>query len=206
MTRCVNLARVSDAISAEGRLIRRYANRKLYDVRQSAYVALEDLAALVRAGETVRVVDTVTGEDITAQTLTQVILDEGRRGPSLLPTDLLHAALRRGGRALDAGIGAGRDAVGAVGGVVGDAVGQLRHGVDDLLHQSLGRLTRVLPVARANEIDALRRQLADVERTLAALVAQQPASGVPPADSVSARDRVSDASAPSHPDDPSPRP
>lgn len=148
------------------RLVRRYANRKLYDVRTSAYVALEDLAAFVRAGEELRVVDVATGDDITAQTLTQVILDEGKRGPSLLSTDLLHAALRRGGRALDAG----RDAVGG-------AVGSLRHGVDDLLHQSLGRLTRVLPTARgvdrADEIDALRRQLAQMERTVAALVASQ---------------------------------
>lgn len=155
------------------RLIRRYANRKLYDVRMSAYVALEDLAAFVRAGEELRVVDTSTGEDITAQTLTQVILDEGKRGPHLLPADLLHAALRRGGRALDAG----RD---VVGGAVGSAVGSLRHGVDDLLHQSLGRLTRVLPGPRADELDALRQQVAQMERTLATLVARQPAAA--PAD------------------------
>ena len=159
------------------RLIRRYANRKLYDVRTSTYVALEDLGAMVRGGETVQVVDLASGEDITAQTLTQVILDEGRRGPSLLPTDLLHAALRRGGRALDAG----RGAVGAVGDVVGGAVGQLRHGVDDLLHQSIGRLSRALPVARADDLDALRRQLADVERTLATLVSQQGAGPSAPA-------------------------
>jgi polyhydroxyalkanoate synthesis repressor PhaR len=171
MTRRVKLSPVTDVTdvtpgpAGPARLIRRYANRKLYDVRTSAYVALEDLAALVRGGETVQVVDTVSGEDITAQTLTQVILDEGRRGPSLLPTDLLHAALRRGGRALDAG----RDAV-------GDAVGQLRHGVDDLLHQSIGRLSRVLPVARADEVEALRRQLTAMERTLADLVARQPAA------------------------------
>ena len=82
----------------EPRLIRRYANRKLYDVRTSAYVALDDLARLVRAGEELRVVDTASGDDITAQTLTQVILEEGRRGPSLLPSEVLHAALRRGGR------------------------------------------------------------------------------------------------------------
>jgi polyhydroxyalkanoate synthesis repressor PhaR len=157
------------------RLIRRYANRKLYDVRTSAYVALEDLAAFVRDGETVRVIDTGTGDDITAQTLTQVILDEGKRGPQLLPPELLHTVLRRGSRALDAGRGA-----------VGDAVGQLRHGVDDLLHHSFDRLARVLPrgtfpAARADELDAVKRQLADVERTLATLVAQQrPSSAAGP--------------------------
>jgi polyhydroxyalkanoate synthesis repressor PhaR len=163
------------------RLIRRYANRKLYDVRTSTYVALEDLATLVRAGETVQVLDTVSGDDITAQTLTQVILDEGRRGPSLLPTELLHTVLRRGGRALDAG----RDAVEG-------AVGQLRHGVDDLLHGSIGRLSRVLPVARADEVEALRRQLAEVERTLATLVAGRPEGphDAPAAPAPTARDQA----------------
>src|SRR4051812_25135177 len=78
------------------RVIKRYGNRKLYDVEARAYVSLEDLATLVRCGETVQVIDQTTGDDITAQTLTQVILDEGRRGPSLLPTDLLHGLLRRG--------------------------------------------------------------------------------------------------------------
>lgn len=174
--------RVTDAAAAP-RLIRRYANRKLYDVRSSAYVALEDLAAMVRAGEELRVVDTASGDDITAQTLTQVILDEGKRGPSLLPTDLLHAALRRGERALDAGRG-------AVGGAVDTAVGAvstIRHGVDGLLHQSLGRLSRVLPGPRADErtaehgaeLDALRRQVAEMERTLSALVARQPGPAAP---------------------------
>jgi polyhydroxyalkanoate synthesis repressor PhaR len=158
--------------AAEPRLIRRYANRKLYDVRASAYVALEDLGAMVRGGEELRVVDTATGDDITAQTLTQVILDEGKRGHSLLPTDLLHAALRRGGRALDAGRGAVETAVGAV--------GTIRHAADDLLHHSIGRLARVLPGPHTDELDALRRQMADMERTLAALVAQQPAATTPP--------------------------
>lgn len=187
---------------APPRLIRRYANRKLYDVQTSAYVALEDLAAFVRAGETVRVVDTGSGEDITAQTLTQVILDEGKRGPNLLPTDLLHAALRRGGRALDAGRG-------AVGGAVSGAVGQLRHGVDDLLHQSFDRLARVLPkgtpAARPDELDTVKRQLADIERTLAALVARESPSPVAAPDG-GAPDRATAAFDAPPSDEPRPRP
>lgn len=137
------------------RPIKRYGNRKLYDVQASAYVSLEDVAALVRAGETVVVTDNATGEDITAQTLTQVLLDEGKRGSSPLPTDLLHAALRRGGRALDHGIDS------------------LRHGVDDLLTGSLGRLSRVLPVPRADELGELRAQVAQLERTVEALLTAQ---------------------------------
>jgi polyhydroxyalkanoate synthesis repressor PhaR len=159
------------AAGPEARLIRRYGNRKLYDVQTSAYVSLEQLAELVRGGETLRVVDTAGGEDITAQTLTQVILDEGKRGRSVLPTDLLHAALRRGAHALDA---------------ARSGLDTLRHGVDDVAQGTLGRLSRVipslpvsLPVARADDVEALRRQVAQLERTLATLVAAQAAN--PPA-------------------------
>ena len=48
-------------------LVKRYANRKLYDVEAKAYVSMADLAALIRGGHTLEVVDNVTGEDITAQ-------------------------------------------------------------------------------------------------------------------------------------------
>ncbi|HZF68071.1 MAG TPA: polyhydroxyalkanoate synthesis regulator DNA-binding domain-containing protein, partial [Gemmatirosa sp.] len=176
---------------AEPRLVRRYGNRKLYDVRTSAYVSLEQLAELVRGGETLRVVDTATGEDITAQTLTQVILDEGKRGRSLLPTELLHSALRRSAHVLDAGLGAARS-----------GLDTLRHGVDDVAQGTLGRLSRALPalpglpVARADDVEALRRQVEQLERTLTTLVAAQqgapaqqpapPAADAPAADTPAA--------------------
>lgn len=163
------------------RPIKRYGNRKLYDVQASAYVSLEDVAALVRAGETVVVTDNATGEDITAQTLTQVLLDEGKRGSSPLPTDLLHAALRRGGRALDHGIDS------------------LRHGVDDLLTGSLGRLSRVFPVPRADELGELRAQVAQLERTVEALLTAQqgraPRPRVPAADAAATRAAATRAAA-----------
>ena len=62
------------------RRIKRYDNRKLYDTETSEYVSLSDIADLVRGGETVEVVDNVTGPDITDQTLTQIILEEGKSG------------------------------------------------------------------------------------------------------------------------------
>jgi polyhydroxyalkanoate synthesis repressor PhaR len=134
------------------RVIKRYPNRKLYDVEARAYVSLEEVAGLVRGGETVQVVDHATGDDITAQTLTQVILDEGKRGTSLLPTDLLHGLLRRGGQVVDSGLGA------------------VRQTVDGVVHGSLDRLARVLPVARQDELERLRAQLAQLEQTLGTLL------------------------------------
>lgn len=144
------------------RVIKRYGNRKLYDVAASAYVSLEDVAALIRQGETVEVLDNVTGEDITAQTLTQIVLEEGKRGRSVLPTELLHELLRRGGRAIDA------------------RVGQIRHGVDELVQGSLGRITRVLQGPQTQELQQLRGQLAELEATLARILdAQEGAARAP---------------------------
>ena len=71
------------------RLIKRYENRKLYDTEASAYVSLADVAALVRRGETVEVIDKATGKDLTAQILTQIILEEGKHGQSAISTEVL---------------------------------------------------------------------------------------------------------------------
>ena len=55
------------------RLIKRYESRKLYDTEESRYVSLDEIAAFVRLGQEVRVVDNATSEDVTGQTLAQII-------------------------------------------------------------------------------------------------------------------------------------
>ena len=65
------------------RTIKHYSNRKLYDTTESHYVTLTALAALVRQGEEIRVVDKETGRDLTAATFAQIIFEEERRQPSL---------------------------------------------------------------------------------------------------------------------------
>ena len=72
------------------RLIKRYESRKLYDTEESRYVSLDEIATWIRQGQEVKVVDNSTNNDVTSQTLTQVILDEGRKGTSFLPSELLH--------------------------------------------------------------------------------------------------------------------
>jgi polyhydroxyalkanoate synthesis repressor PhaR len=61
------------------RLIKRYESRKLYDTEESRYVSLEEISQWIRDGQEVQVVDNASGADVTSQTLTQIILDEGRR-------------------------------------------------------------------------------------------------------------------------------
>jgi polyhydroxyalkanoate synthesis repressor PhaR len=70
--------------------IKKYANRRLYDTESSAYITLDRLAEMVREGREFEVVDAKTGEDITRQVLTQIIVDEeARGGATMLPVNFL---------------------------------------------------------------------------------------------------------------------
>ena len=75
------------------RVIKKYSNRRLYDTSTSAYVNLDDLAGIVRAGDEVSVVDASSGEDLTRPVLLQVIL-EARGGAHMFPVGLLHRVIR----------------------------------------------------------------------------------------------------------------
>jgi len=69
--------------------IKKYANRRLYDTESSAYITLDRLAQMVREGREFEVVDAKSGEDITRQVLTQIIVDEEARGATMLPINFL---------------------------------------------------------------------------------------------------------------------
>ena len=70
-------------------VIKKYANRRLYNTATSAYVTLEDLARMVREGIEFVVFDAKTNEDLTRQILTQIIFEEESRGEALLPVQFL---------------------------------------------------------------------------------------------------------------------
>ena len=70
-------------------LIKKYGNRRLYDTAGSRYVNLDDLAAHIRAGREVRVVDAKTGQDLTRVVLTQIITEDAKDKPTGLPLELL---------------------------------------------------------------------------------------------------------------------
>jgi polyhydroxyalkanoate synthesis repressor PhaR len=78
-------------------LIKRYPNRKLYDTEAKQYVTLEGIATLVRQGEEVSVVDHATGDDLTAVTLTQVILEQEKKRRDFVPAAVLTGLVRAGG-------------------------------------------------------------------------------------------------------------
>ena len=74
-------------------LIKKYANRRLYDTGRSHYITLDDLAAMVRDGARVKVVDAKSGADLTRAVLIQVLLEEQER-LDMLPPELLHHIIR----------------------------------------------------------------------------------------------------------------
>jgi polyhydroxyalkanoate synthesis repressor PhaR len=83
------------AKSDEPVTIKKYANRRLYNTGTSTYVTLEDLAAMVKAGEEFVVYDAKTSEDITRSVLTQIIFEqENKEGQNLLPINFLRQLIR----------------------------------------------------------------------------------------------------------------
>jgi len=149
------------------RLIKRYESRKLYDTEESRYVSLEDIAAWIREGQDVRVVDNATAADVTSQTLTQIIVEEGRKGAAPLPSELLHELVRLGERTVSSGIE------------------QVQGQIGRFVEASIDRLG---PVRRAREeMTVLRERLEHLERSLSDLeeetgaeeetVAKAPAKG-----------------------------
>jgi polyhydroxyalkanoate synthesis repressor PhaR len=70
-------------------VIKKYANRRLYNTATSSYVTLDDLSAMVKKGGDFVVYDAKTGEDITRSVLTQIIVEEEQKGQNLLPISFL---------------------------------------------------------------------------------------------------------------------
>jgi polyhydroxyalkanoate synthesis repressor PhaR len=75
-------------------VIKKYANRRLYNTQTSSYVTLDHLAAMVKEGTEFEVRDARTGEDITRSVLTQIIFEEEAKGQSLLPIKFLRQLIR----------------------------------------------------------------------------------------------------------------
>ncbi|MCM2310424.1 MAG: polyhydroxyalkanoate synthesis repressor PhaR [Steroidobacteraceae bacterium] len=79
---------------SQERLIKKYANRRLYDASQSRHITLDDIRALIVKGEKIKVVEDKTGHDITRHILLQVIAEQEQFGRPILSTKVLEAIIR----------------------------------------------------------------------------------------------------------------
>ena len=184
-------------------LIKRYANRKLYNTDTSRYITLKGIAELVETGEDVRVVDNETGEDITSIALSQILVDSERESRSV-PKTLLSDLIQRGGDALYCalrrGVGDASEGIEELqrnvrrlihsrdpeGGRISDWIAFATPDFDRVIQTALERVFKVLDLPRRSDIEALNENLqrvADaVERLESARRAAPvgPASGSPP--------------------------
>lgn len=132
------------------RIIKRYENRKLYDTEYSRYISLEHVANLIKAGETVQIIDK-DGNDLTNQMLTQIILEQGKKGNAALPDELLHELIRWGSKMVD------------------DGVNRLRDNMELLIRDSV---TRLFSAPKQDEVHALQSKIDQLENTLEQLSAK----------------------------------
>lgn len=138
------------------RLIKRYGSRKLYDTSDSRYVSLDEVAAFVRAGDDIQVVENKTGDDVTAAILTQIISEEGRNGQSAFSPRFLHDLLRVGESAIKKGEE-----------VVEAGLLRAREGVGEMARTAADKVRPVSPMSdMRDEMDRLRTRLESLESTL----------------------------------------
>ena len=138
----------------EKHLIKKYANRKLYDTRTSRYVTLDDIARLVRDGHDVKVVDRDNGHDLTQLTLSQIVLSEEKRGPARI--------VGAGGEILHDGGQALLDYVRRTLNVPADIrneVGRRREGLETLADDAIERALTRLRIPTRRDIDLINARL-----------------------------------------------
>jgi polyhydroxyalkanoate synthesis repressor PhaR len=146
-------------------IIKKYANRRLYDTESSSYITLERLAELVRQKREFKVVDAKSGDDITRQVLAQIIMDEESRGATMLPANFL------------------RQLIGLYGGQMQGLVPQYLEASLDTLQRNQAQLRETLAGAfTANPFADLARRNLEMFQAAAAAAAPKPAAAEPSRD------------------------
>ncbi|MGH1363693.1 MAG: polyhydroxyalkanoate synthesis regulator DNA-binding domain-containing protein [Calditrichia bacterium] len=136
------------------RIIKRYDNRKLYDTESRKYISLEEIAGLVRDGVDVKVIEQSTEKDITTQTLTQVIFEEGKKGRNPLSTEVLHDVIRMGNHMLD------------------DGFQEVKKRIDQFIPEGLS-LNKLFNSGESEEMDGLKKRIESLESLITNLANSQ---------------------------------
>jgi polyhydroxyalkanoate synthesis repressor PhaR len=178
--------------SPAARLIKKYSNRKLYDTTSRRYITLESIGALIRAGENIQVVDRSTGDDLTAVTFSQVVLDNERKRHGAVPEQLLQQLVRSPGEAV---IGAVRQSISAVQDQIQKAEERVVRpdvALEEALEKALARTLRGLKIPTQKDMARFDRRLGELNQRVDRLthaVASAKSRGKPPASKKSAPPR-----------------
>jgi polyhydroxyalkanoate synthesis repressor PhaR len=149
-------------------LIKKYPNRRLYNPSSRAYVNLNDLAALIRQGQEIQVVDAKTGEDVTRVVLTQIIVEDAKDAPTGLPLELLRQLIRASDRAGQEVImwylKSAFDTYEKVQDAVQDRLKDVRSAALSPLNLVKNLLTAPPEAKAEDELEQLRRRVAELEQ------------------------------------------
>jgi hypothetical protein len=160
------------SVAPERHLIKKYANRKLYDTRTSRYVTLEGIAELVRDGHEIKVVDRETGQDLTQVILSQIVLSEEKRGPARAVDP---GTIQERGQAL-------LDYVRKTLNVPADLVIQMerrRGDLEGVIDEAIERALRRLRIPSRHDIDRINARLDQLSAQLKRAGAGEPAKARP---------------------------
>jgi polyhydroxyalkanoate synthesis repressor PhaR len=156
-------------------VIKKYGNRRLYDTAASRYLNLEDIAALIREGRDVKVVDAKTGQDLTRVTLTQIITEDAKDKPTGLPLELLRQLIIASDEVRQEFImwylKSAFDTYAKVQDAVQNRLGEVQSAIlspVDLMRRFLGAATPSPAIEKPpdSEVDALRKRVAELEKNL----------------------------------------
>lgn len=168
-------------VKASEVLIKKYGNRRLYDTLGSRYVNLDDLAAFVRDGKEVRVVDAKTGRDLTRVTLTQIITEDARDKPTGLPLELLRQLVIASDEVrqefLMWYLKSAFDTYQKVQDTVQSRLSEVQSAIlspVDMMRRFLGTVAISPPGPVEPEVDALRKRVAELEERLEQSSASMP--------------------------------
>lgn len=157
-------------------VIKKYGNRRLYDTAASRYVNLDEIADMVRKGKAVQVVDAQTGEDLTRVTLTQIITEDAKGKPTGLPLELLRqlivASDQAGQEFITWYLKSAFDTYDKVQQTVRNRLTDVQSAILSPV-ETMKRFSSAGPRDRKepeqeNELDALRRRIAELETRLGA--------------------------------------
>jgi polyhydroxyalkanoate synthesis repressor PhaR len=172
-------------------LIKRYANRKLYNTDTSRYITLKGIAQLIEQGQDIRVIDNETGEDITSVALSQILVDNERSNHTV-PKTLLSDLVQKGGDALygalKRGVGDAQDGISELQRNVRNAIRtredealrwreDARSEWDSMTQAAVEKVFRALDLPRRTDIEALTANLERVATALERLESDPPIAG-----------------------------
>jgi polyhydroxyalkanoate synthesis repressor PhaR len=175
----------------EPKVVKRYANRKLYDTEESRYITLDEIAEMIRAGSEIKVVDNRNQDDLTSVTLAQIIFEQEKKTP-LLPLGAFRDIIRNRGEHLSdflqthvtPRVASIRDEAGELrdrllsredaarpAGTIDQArelsqkvLDDLQKRLDERIHQALEKVTSLPALIR--DVAALERRLRELEKRL----------------------------------------